>query len=261
MDILKQASKSSDSPEQPNTERRSFMWKVGAGMSAILAFAVPGMSKPRINPDTGLKERVHQLSNRLGILEDENVIRKLHKVYETCLSNGMYEDVVNLFTNDGEVIFNGGSFKGKKKGVRRLYCEQFRPGLTGKKIDPAPGFQLDIEQKQDHIEVAADHKSAQARFSYSMQVGAPIISESQLVKMARLQGQGIMKWWEGGVYEVSYVKDIEVGAWKIKRLEHRVISKTDYRPGKSHSRPIFTPLFSKRYPEDPAGPDRLITAT
>jgi hypothetical protein len=261
MDIPRPASKPSKSPKEPNTERRSFMWKVGAGMSAVLAFAVPGMSKPRINPHTRLKAQVNQLSNQLGILEDENAIRELHKAYETCLHNGIYEDVVNLFTEDGEVVFNGGVFAGKRKGVRRLYCDQFSSGLTGKRIDPAPGFVPDTEQEQDVIKVATNRKSAKAQFSYSIQVGVPMISDSQLVNMARLQGQGIIKWWEGGVYEVSYVKDIKDGSWKIKRLEHCVMSKADYRPGKSYARAISVPLFSKRYPEDPAGPDRLIRAT
>jgi hypothetical protein len=260
MDILKRTSKFSDSPRQPNTGRRSFIWKIGAGMSAVLAFAVPGISKPRINPNTGLKARVDQLSNQLGILEDENAIRELHQAYETCLNNGMYEDVVNLFADDGEVVFNGGIFQGKRKGVRRLYCGHFSSGLTGKKIDPAPGFEPNAEQHQDMIKVAADRKSAKAQFTYSIQVGVPMVSDSQLVKMARLQGQGIMKWWEGGLYEVSYVKDVKDGSWKIKRLEHCVMLKADYRPGKSYAKPISIPLFSKRYPENPAGPDRLITA-
>jgi hypothetical protein len=259
MNILKPASMLSKNLKQPNTGRRSFMWKVGAGMSAVLAFAVPSMSKPGINRNKGSKAQVNQLKNQLGILEDENAIRKLHQAYETCLNNGMYEDVVNLFANDGEVVFNGGVFEGKKRGVHRLYCDHFSPGLTGKRIDPAPGFQSDTEQQQGIIKVATDRNSANAQFTYSMQVGVPIISDSQLVKMARLQGQGIMKWWEGGVYEVSYIKDVKDGSWKIKRLEHRVLSKADYRPGKSYVRPISIPLLSKRYPEDPTGPDRLIT--
>ena len=75
--------------------------------------------------------------------------------------------------------------------------------------------------------------------------------------MARLHGEGIMKWWEGGIYEVSYLKDMKDGGWKIKRLEYRVLSKADYRPGKSCARPISVPLFSKVYPADPAGPDSL----
>jgi hypothetical protein len=258
MDILKSTSKPNDTPKHPNTGRRSFMWKIGAAMSAVLATAVPGMSRPRINQDTGLKAQVDQLSKQIGIFEDKNAIHKLHQTCEILLTNRMYEEVVNLFTDDGEVIFNGGVFKGKKRGVRRLYCDHFSSGLTGNKIEPAPGFQADTEQQQDIIEVSPDRRSARARFSYSIQVGAPIISDSQLVRMAHLHGEGIMKWWEGGIYEVSYVKDIKDGGWKIKRFEYRVLSKADYRPGKSYARPISVPPFTKVYPEDPAGPDKLI---
>ena len=75
--------------------------------------------------------------------------------------------------------------------------------------------------------------------------------------MARLHGEGIIKWWEGGIYKVSYVKCVRDGGWKIKRLDHGVLSKADYRPGKSHAGPISVPLFSEVYPEDPSGPDAL----
>ena len=257
MNFLKTTSKPGGIPDQPNTRRRSFMWKIGAAIPALLASAVPGKSGPGINQDAGLKNQIDRLSSQLGILDDENAIRRLHQTYEDLLNNGKYEEVMNLFTDDGEVIFNGGIFKGKFGGVRRLYSERFQLGLTGRKIEPAPGFQPDNDQQQDIVKVAADRKSASARFSFSIQIGTPIISDSQLVKMARLHGEGIMKWWEGGTYEVSYVKGIRNGVWKIKRLEYRVLSKADYRPGKFRAKPIFAPLFSKVYPEDPAGPDIL----
>ena len=260
MNCLKIMSKPSGIPDQPNTRRRSFMWKIGAAIPALLASAVPGRSDPGINQDAGLKNRIDRLSNRLGILEDENAIRRLHRTYEDLLNNGNYEEVINLFTDDGEAIFNGGIFKGKFGGVRRLYNERFRSGLAGRKIEPAPGFQPDNDQQQDIVKVAADRKTANARFSFSIQIGTPIISDSQLVKMARLHGEGIMKWWECGTYEVSYVKGIRDAVWKIKRLEYRVLSKADYRPGKLLAKPISVPLFSKVYPEDPAGPDVFIEA-
>jgi hypothetical protein len=234
------------------------MWKAGAALSAVLATAVPGMARTKMNNDTNLKTKIDRLTKQVGMLEDENTIRSLHKTYENNLDNGKYEEVVNLFTNDAEVIFNGGVFKGKNRGVHRLYTEHFSAGLTGKKIAPAPGFQPDTEQQQDIIEVSPDSRAARARFTYSIQVGTPMNMDSTLVRMARLQGEGIIKWWEGGTYEVSYVKDIKGDKWKIKRLEYRVLSKTDYKPGKSYARPISVPPFSKAYPEDPAGPDRLI---
>jgi hypothetical protein len=259
MDTLIATSNLGEITKTPDKGRRSFIWKIGAAMSAVLASAIPAISRPSVNNDANLKAQVDQLSDQLGIHEDTNAIRALHQTYESCLNCGMYEKVVNLFAEDGEVIFNGGIFKGKDTGIRRLYLELFRPGLTGRKIEAAPGFQASTEQQQETIEVAADRRSARARFSYSMQVGTPIISDSQLIKMARLHGEGVMKWWEGGIYEVSYVKDMKRGDWKIQRLEHRVLSKADYRPGRSYARPISVPPFSRAYPEDPAGSDSLIT--
>ena len=125
MGILKSKSKSDEGFKQPNTGRRSFMWKAGAAMSAVLATAVPGMAKTRLSNDKNLKNKVDRLSKQMGMLEDENAIRKLHQEYVNLLNNSMYEEVVNLFTDDGEVVFNGGVFKGKKRGVRRLYCDHF----------------------------------------------------------------------------------------------------------------------------------------
>jgi hypothetical protein len=258
MDITKSTSKPENGSGQPNRGRRSFIWKAGAGFSVLLAASLPRIAGARVKKDTNLKARVDNLSEQVGILRDENTIRLLHQTYENLLDRGMYEEILNLFTDDSEVIFNGGIFKGKKSGVNRLYCKRFRSGSTGKRIQHIPGILLDIVEQQDMIEVMPDRKSARARFSYSIQVGAPIISDSIFVDMARLQGEGIMKWWEGGTYDMSYVKDLKEGNWKIKRLEYKVLSKAHYRPGKPYSRPISVPLFFNVFPEDPAGPDKLM---
>ncbi len=256
MDILKPTSESSCSPERPSAGRRSFMWKTGAAVSAVLASAVAGISKSKADQDAGLKDQVARLSNQIGSLEDANAIRRLHRLYESRLDRGMYEEVVDMFADDGEVVFNGGVFAGKNKGVRRLYCQRFSAGLSGKRIEPAPGFEPDPAEQQDIVEVAPDRKSAKARFAYSMQVGTPLASDSSLVEMARLQGQGIVKWWEAGIHEVSYVKSDD--SWKIKKLEYRAAAKANYSPGRSYAKPIDVPAFSEAYPEDPAGPDQLV---
>ena len=258
MEILKSKSKRNKLPHQPDTGRRSFMRKIGAAMPVALAAAAPVLARPQAGADAGLKDQVGRLSSQLGSLEDENAIRGLHRTYENLLSRGEYEEVLHLFTDDAEVIFNGGVFQGKSGGVRRLYCERFKPGWTGKRIEPAPGFRPEDGRQPDIVRVSADRKSAGATFSCSIQVGTPIVSDSQLVKMARLHGEGIKKWWEGGTYEVSYVKDAKGGGWKIGRLEYRILSKADYKPGRSEAGPIEVPLLSKVYPEDPSGPDRLI---
>ncbi|MGD9162111.1 MAG: nuclear transport factor 2 family protein [Desulfobacteraceae bacterium] len=243
--------------KQADAGRRSFMWKIGAGMSAVLAATVPAIAKPVISDDKKLKTSVDSLSKQLTNLENEKSVRQLHKIFEDSIDKGMYGEVLDMFTDNAEVIFNGGVFKGNR-GIERLFCDHFRAGMTGKKIDPAPGFELNSDQLQDIVEVSPDQKSANARFTYSIQVGKPIDSDSLIVKMARLQGEGIQKWWEGGVYELSYVKDIRKGAWKIKRLEYRTFSRADYKPGRSTAKEISVPQFTKVYPKDPAGPDRLV---
>jgi len=256
MTILKPISEFKSSLMQPNAGRRSFIWKAGAAFSALFATTIMGTSKSRADETGTLNEQVNQLSNQLGIHEDTNAIRSLHQTYESHLDRGMYEKVVNLFADDGEVVFNGGIYTGKEKGIRRLYCDQFRSGFTGRKIEPAPGFQPDPAQHQDIVEVTLDRKSATGQFPYSIQVGTPMASNSSLVEMARLQGEGIKKWWEGGIHEVSYVK--EGDSWKIKRLEYRVIVKANYAPGRSYAKPIDVPAFAETYPADPTGPDKLV---
>ena len=252
MDLAKSLSK-------PNAGRRSFLWKAGAALSAAVAAAVPGIAKTGANQGGGRNTEADRLSHQLGILEDEKAIRNLHRSYEALLDGGMYEEASALFADDAEVVFNGGVFKGKKEGVARLYCECFRSGSTGKTLGPPPGFETIARHTQDAITVAADRLSAQAQFPYSIQVGVPM-PDSQLVRMARLHGEGIMKWCEGGICDVVYAKEAKGESWKIRKLEYRVLSKTNFRAGISDSRPISAPQFAKTYPEDPAGPDRLIAA-
>lgn len=254
MSILK--SKPVKDQEQPDSTRRSFMWKLGAGISAVVATAVPGIARAGFKDETGLKTRIAGLSGEIARLEGEKAIRHLQQEYESLLDKGKFEELPELFADDGEVIFNGGIFKGKNRGISRLFCHQFKAGLTGKRIGPAPGFEID--QEHDVIDISSDGKSASARFFYSMQVGTSVNSDSVLVKMARLQGEGIMKWWEGGIYEASCAKDVRRDTWKIKRLEYRAFSRSDYRPGKAYAVPISVPKFFRVFPEDPAGPDKLV---
>jgi hypothetical protein len=259
MNVLKSLIGPGDSPRQPNSGRRSFIWKMGAAMSAALASAASSLSSPGMRQDAGLDSEMDRLSHQLGILEDEKAIRALHQAYEVRLDTGLYEQVGDLFDEDGTVVFNGGVFTGKSRGIARLYSDCFRSGLTGRKIGPAPDSQTGPEQPQEIIEVAADRLSARSQFPYSIQVGTPMAPDAPFVDLARLHGGGIMKWCESGVCETSYAKDPESGGWKIKKLEYRALSKTDYRPGKLHARPISVPQFSRTFPEDPSGPDRIIS--
>jgi hypothetical protein len=135
------------------------------------------------------------------------------------MDNGLHEEVIDMFSDDAEVVFNGGVFKGRSRGVSRLYRDRFPVGKTGRRMEPAPGFELTAAQQLDNVEVSPDLRSAKALFPYSIQVGVSFETESSLAAMARLHGEGVRTWWEGGVYRVNYRRD-ESGHWKISRLAY-----------------------------------------
>ena len=72
----------------------------------------------------------------------------------------------------GKLILTGGCYKGRDKGVRRLYIDGFRKGFTGGKNGPVHGFLLEHFQIQDVVDVAPDRKTAKARFRCFMQAGS-----------------------------------------------------------------------------------------
>jgi hypothetical protein len=190
-----------------------------------------------------LIERIEELEDQVAALTATEAVRRLQHQYGYYLDKCLYDEVVDLFSDQGEVRFLGGVFKGKES-VRRLYCGRFRANFTGGKNGPVFGFLLDHPQLQDVIHIAADRTTAQARFRSLMQAGR---HESS--------GQPVRQWWEGGLYENTYVR--EDGVWKIKVLNYRPIWHADFETGWAHTRPEYVPLYSKTYPEDPIGPDEL----
>jgi len=235
-------------------KRRSFIWKIGAGASAALASTV-GMASVRTGADTATADAP---GLQVALLQEEKALRKFHQAFEQAMDKGLPEEVIGMFTDDAEVVFNGGVFSKRSHGVSRLYRDHFPSGKTGRKMEPAPGFELEAGQQRENVEVSPDLLSAKAVFPYSIQVGMPIETESSLASMARLHGEGARMWWEGGEYRVHYRKDAADGDWKISRLEYDTLSRADYRPGRSYAGPIAVARFSTRFPEDPQGPDRLV---
>jgi hypothetical protein len=236
---------------QPKFERRFISRMVGVVLVALLVFTISCSS----SETKKLKEQVEQLSNQVGILEDVNAIRKLHFAYGYYIDKCLYEDTVSLFADDGEVHFSGGIYRGKEGGVRRLYVGGFQKGFTGGKPGPVHGFLLDHLQMQDIVDVAPDRQTAKGRFRAFMQAGAHETSRSPMGEMARKNKQPI-QWWEGGIYENSYVK--VDGIWKIKVLNYNPLWHAEYKSGWAFTKPNYVPLKAKLYPENPNGPDALM---
>lgn len=232
------------------SNRRSFIWKLGAGASAGVASTV-GMAGPQpvAAGDPALK---------VALLEEEQALRRFHQAFEHAVDKGLHEEVIGMFAEDAQVVFNGGVFSGRRRGISRLYGENFPSGKTGGWMEPAPGFELAADQQLDSVQVSPDRLRATAQFPFSIQVGAPLDSETSLVAMARLHGEGVQTWWEGGVYRINYRKDAADGRWQISRLEYDTLSRADWRPGRSYAQPIGVARFSRRFPMDQQGPDELV---
>jgi hypothetical protein len=71
--------------------------------------------------DITTADKIAELEQRLGKVEDLLAIRNLQHAYGYYLDKCLYDEVVDLFAEDGEVIFIGGVYKGKK-GAARLYA-------------------------------------------------------------------------------------------------------------------------------------------
>jgi len=229
----------------PNS-RRSFIRKLGAGASAAVAAVASG------KPVSAMADP----AQRAAMLEEELKLRSLHQRFEQALDKGLHDEVIGMFADDARVVFNGGIFIGREHGVSRLYRDRFAAGKTGGRMEAAPGFELGADQQRDRVEVSPDCKTAQAEFPYSIQVGVPFETESSLAAMARLHGEGVRTWWEGGLYRLNYRRDA-AGNWQISRLEYDTLSRADWRTGKRYAQPIEVVRFTAGYPQDVHGPDAL----
>src|ERR1700742_2715213 len=109
------------------------------------------------------EERIAALEHRLGLVEDELAIRRLQHPYGYYLDKCYYDEVVDLFAEDCEVIFIGGVYKGRA-GAARLYTGRFRSRFTDGHNGPQFGRLLEHPILQDVIHVDDNRRTACARF-------------------------------------------------------------------------------------------------
>lgn len=189
-----------------------------------------------------LEAAVAELGRRLTVQEDEQAIRKLQHLYGYLIDKCLYRETVDLFTDDCEVHFFGGIYKGKA-GAARLYIERFQKNFTHGNNGPVDGFLLEHPQIQDIIDVQPDGLTALGRARSFMQAGR------------HKDFGGPRQWWEGGIYENTYRK--VDGIWRIHILNYTPQWHADFETGWAHTRPNYVPFLKTPYPEDPTGPDEL----
>ena len=191
----------------------------------------------------------HALVKRVDDLESINAIRKLHYAYGYYIDYNRPKEVAKLFTEDGEVTFLSGIYRGHDS-INRLYGSWFQNYFTGGQPGPVYGFLLDHFQMQDIITIGDDGLTAKGRFRAILMGGS---HESRDYKPEGLPDQ----FYEVGIYENDYVK--ENGIWKISRLDYVLQWQAEYEKGWAHTTSHLQPS-TVTYPENPLGPDELLPA-
>jgi hypothetical protein len=169
---------------------------VGAlAVSVVLTACSPAPSGPDPARLAALRSHIDALEQRKTLIEDVNAIERLQDAYGYYLDRGLWDDVANLFADDGTIeIGLDGVYVGKQRVREYLYA------LGGGNRGLPAGVLNEHLQVMPAITVAADGRTAKARWR------AIILSGKQ----------GEQAFWGEGPYENDYVK--EDGVWKIKAL-------------------------------------------
>jgi hypothetical protein len=194
-----------------------------------------------------LRATVTDLADRLGKLEDVHAIRRIHFAYGYYIDYCHYEDVIQLFDEDCEVVFLSGVYKGHA-GVRRLYIEWIQQLFNQGREGADDGFLFDHIQMQDVITIADDRQTAKGRFRGVMLGGNHDIRTYVPPGVPQ-------QFMESGIYENDYVR--RDGVWRIKRLDYMLQWQAEYERGWAHTDAHLKPA-QVLFPEDPFGPDYLL---
>lgn len=159
-----------------------------------------------------MEERMKALEDKVARLEDIEAIKRLQRIYGYYLDNCMWDEIVDLFSDDAESVEIGdrGIYCGKE-GMKRLFKEVI--GVGGPK---SYGELRDHMQLQGVVTVAPDGKTAKGRWRVWGCLAVPISGERRAMFLS-------------GPYENEYIK--ENGRWLFKKMHWYLTFATPYEDG------------------------------
>ena len=194
-----------------------------------------------------LTRRIGDLERRLAVTEDIAAVRRLQFTYGYFMDKCLWQEVVDLFAEDGELRFMGAIWRGRAS-IARLYVGRIGGNFTKGHNGPIDGLLTEYPQMQDVIDILPDGKTALGRFRYLQMAGSHVTNADPSPYLPQ-------QWWEAGTYENTYVKDN--GVWKIRVLGHQLSWQADYQTGWRYSPPAIGGSRTL-YPADPFGPDEIM---
>jgi hypothetical protein len=158
--------------------------------------------------------RLQEIESRAARVQDVNELRNLQGIFGYYFDKAMWDDVADLFTEDGTIELGlNGAYVGKANIRKYLYS------LTGGKPGLRAGEIMNHVQLSPVVTLSPDGQSAKARWRAIIQGGT--------------YGKGSGGDWGGGVYENEYVQ--QNGIWKIKTLHFYLKFYAPYEGGWTHA--------------------------
>jgi len=170
------------------------------GVCVVASTRAAAVAAPAATPSgsaADARARLAAVQARAARVADVNAIHNLQGSYGYYADKMLWDEVVDLFADDGTLEIGPSGVYVGKDSIRR-YLMSLSGGVQG----PLEGVLNDHFQLQPIVTVADDGLTANGRW--------------RLFLMTGTAGSGSGGNWGEGVYENAYVKDD--GVWKISRL-------------------------------------------
>lgn len=203
-------------PHPPDRERKMACEGFPAACVGPFHYENPGttaaarvwttVAQPATTRSQEPQARVAELAHRVTLLQDEQQIENLQRIYGYYIDRALWDEAADLFTERGTIeVAQQGVYVGKKR-VRQFFELWGPQGLRD-------GWLNDHVQLQTLVTVAPDGKTARIR-------------ARELAMTGQHRGRGQ---WSEGIYENTVVK--ERGVWKIQSLHFYPTFISDYDQG------------------------------
>jgi hypothetical protein len=192
------------------------------------------MARVRAKVDSGegkrieaLEAEIERLKAELGMLRDTEEVSKLQRIYGYYLDKRLWDQIIDLFSDDCSIEIAGAGVYLGKKGARTRFIDMLGRGKTGLK----PGQLYNHLQLQGVVNIDQDGKTAKGRWRALEMIGQ----------------WGEEQYWGEGTYENEYVK--EDGKWKFKKMVFYSGLYAFYEDGWTKSKRPMTGI-NKQFPPD-----------
>ena len=203
--------------------------------AAHVGMTIPAAALQSLSPVSSrasANKRLPRLQERVQRLNDETQVQNLQHIYGYYLDRKMWDDVADLFEEQGSFEVAGRGMYAGKDRIRRAMEALYGP------------FPLRNGELFDHVNL-----STVATLSSD---GRRACVRARQLSLLGVNGEEAQ--WEIGTYENEFIK--ENGVWKIKTVYYYQEMNTDYDQGWARYSKA-APAASKEFPPDRSSTQRV----